>query len=158
MKGKYLLWGAGIAGLIAGGTYLYNMKRLSGELEVVTKGMIYKASLTGLVIRINVTLKNPTGGSVKVKYPFVKIVYKGNTLASSSVKDIDYEIPKFGEKVLDPIDLSLSFLTLASKVPGLLKDYRTKGSASIDVQITTTLNGQIAYSKTESIPIGNKQG
>jgi hypothetical protein len=154
---KYLLWGTGIVGLALGGAYLYNLKRLSGELEVVTKAMIYKVTLTGLTLRVDVTLKNPTGGSLKVKYPFVKMLYSGSTFASSQVKDIDYEIPKFGEKSLDPIYINLSFISLATTVPGLLKEYRAKGTASIEVKTTTTINGQVAYSKTDKIPIGKSQ-
>jgi hypothetical protein len=154
MNGKYLLLGAGVVGLALGGTYLYNLNRLSGELEVVTKAMIYKVTLTGIVLRVDVTLKNPTGGNIKVKYPFVKMQYNGSTFASSQVKDTDYEIPKFGEVAIDPIYISLSFISLATTVPGLLKEYRANGSAVIEVKTTTTINGQLAYSKTDKIPIG----
>ncbi|HXA01893.1 MAG TPA: hypothetical protein VNW99_07895 [Cytophagaceae bacterium] len=155
-KGKYLLLGAGIVGLAAGGTYLYNLSRLSSELEIVIKAVIYKVTLSGLVVRVMVTLKNPTGGSLKVKYPFVKMLYKGNTFASSEVKDLDYELVKFGEKQLDPIDIKLSFITLASNVPALLKEYRASGSAVIDVETVTTLNDRIGYNKTQKIILGGK--
>lgn len=157
IKGTYLLLGAGAVGLVVGGSYLYNLNRLSSELEVVTKAIIHKVTLGGIILRVDVTLKNPTGGSIKVKYPFVKMLYNGSTFASSEVKDTDYEIPKFGEKVLEPIFINLSFFSLATSVPGLLKEYRSTGKATIEVKTITTINNQFAYSKTDKIPIGNKQ-
>jgi hypothetical protein len=154
---KYLFWGAGIVGLAVGGTYLYNLSRLSNELEVVIKTVIYKVTLIGLVLRVDVTLKNPTAGKVKVKHPFVRMQYQGSTFASSEVKDVDYELPKFGEKILDPIYINLPFISLATTVPALLKEYRTKGSAVIEVKTTTTINGLMAYNKTDKIPVGKSQ-
>jgi len=154
IKGKYLLIGASAIGFVLGGTYLYNLSRLSSELEIVTKAEIYKVSFTGIVLRVDVTLKNPTGGAITVKFPFVKMQYNASTFASSEVKDIDFAIPKFGEKQLDPIYISLSFTSLASNVPGLLKAYRTTGQAVIDVITTTTINGKIKYAKADKINIG----
>jgi len=149
-KGKYLLWGAGLVGLVLGGRYLYKLRRLSGELEVVTS-----VTLQGLNLRVDVTLKNPTEGSITVKHPFVKMMYKGDTFASSDVKDVDYVLPKFGQKKLDPIIIKLSFLTLATSFPAMARQYRTQGTMTIDVNIITTINNKIPFTKNEKMTIGN---
>ena len=154
IKAKHIILG-GLAGLaLGGGIYLYKLKRLSDELEVVTKAVIYKITLSGIVLRVDVTLKNPTQGSITVKHPFVKMIYQGRAFATSEVKDTDYQLAAFAEKQLDPIYINLSFVSLASTAPGLLKEYRSKGMAVIEVKTVTTINNSLAYSKTDKIPIG----
>jgi hypothetical protein len=159
INGKHILIGLGIAGGIGGIAYLLSLKRLSGELEVVTKASIDKITLSGLVMRVDVTLKNPTGGSVTVKQPFVKMIYGNSTFATSQVQDKDYEIPKFGEVKMEPVFINLNFLTLATSVPGMLKEYRTSGKFNILVNTITTINNNIPYNKLDTIAIGSgKQG
>jgi hypothetical protein len=154
IKGKHLLWGAlGAAGL-AGGAYFLGLGRLSKELETVTKGLIHKVTLTGLTIRIDVTLKNPSAGTIKVKYPFVKLLYGESTLGSSEVKNKDFSIPQFGEVTLEPIYLTLGFLSLATSAASLLRDYRSSGKLTLTVRTVTTLNGNVPFSKSEEITIG----
>lgn len=149
-KGKYLLWGAAGLVVVLGGRYLYKLSRLSNELEVVTK-----VTMQGLNLRVDVTLKNPTEGSISVKHPFVKMMYNGDTFASSDVKDVDYVLPRFGQKKLDPIIIKLSFLTLATSFPAMAKQYRTQGTMTIDVSIVTTINNKIPFNKNEKMTIGN---
>ena len=102
-------------------------------------------------------MKNPTAGTVTVKYPFVKLMYGESMIGSSEVRDLDFDIPKFGEKLLDPIYIDLGFFSLATTVPTLLKEYRTTGKLSLTVKAVTTINGNLPYSKTEKIVIGNQQ-
>jgi hypothetical protein len=157
IKGKYLLWGAiGAAGL-AGGAYLLNLNRLSSELEIAVKALIHRVSLTGLKLRVDVILKNPTGGTVKVKYPFVKLMYGTGTLGSSEVKDQDFEIPKFGQVAIEPVFIDLGFLSLASSAPNVLKEYRETGGFTLTVKTVTTINNRIPHTKTDAIVVGSSQ-
>lgn len=158
MKSRQALIGVGLIGLIAGGAYLLSLGRLSAELEIMANAMVHQVSLTGLKLRVDVTLKNPTGGTVKVKYPFVKLQYGESTFASSQVKNTDFELPRYGEKTLEPIYIDLSFVSLGMNVPGLLKEYRSSGNLSFALKTVTTLNGKIPYSKTDNITIGGKAG
>ena len=156
-NGKYLLYGVlGVAG-IAGGAYLLNLKRLSSEMEVTVKVLIHKVTLTGIKLRVEVRMKNPTQGTVTVKYPFVKLMYGESMIGSSEVRDLDFDVPKFGERQLDPIYIDLGFFSLATTVPNLLKEYRTTGKLTLTVKAVTTINGNIPYNKTEKIVIGNQQ-
>jgi hypothetical protein len=151
---SYLIVGAGAAALFFGARYMLRLNRLSNELEVATKVAIYKINLGGVDLRIEVVLKNPSGGSVKVKHPFVKIMHGTTTLASSVVKDVDIEIPQFSEVQLEPVILNVGFLSLATSVPSLLKEYRETGKLNLTVRITTTINNSIPYTKSDAITIG----
>jgi len=149
---KHILFGAGAVAALLGASYLLKLNRLSNELETVTKVSIYKISLDGIELRIDVTLKNPSGGSVKVKQPFVKMIYGTTTVASSQIKDVNITIPKFSEVNLEPVMIHIGFLNLATTVPGLLKEYRSTGKLTITVK---TINDSLPYTKTDTITLGS---
>jgi hypothetical protein len=94
---------------------------------------------------------------VKVKYPFVKLLYGESTLGSSQVKDQDFEIPKFGEVAIEPVFIDLGFLSLASSAPSLLKEYRSTGRFTLTVKTVTTINERIPHTKTDSIAVGKAE-
>jgi hypothetical protein len=156
IRPSHILIGAGaVAALYYGGSYFLKLNRLSSELETVTKVSIYKVSLTGIDLKIDVTLKNPSGGTVKVKQPFVKMVYGGNTIASSQVTDVNVTIPKFSQVNMEPIMINVGFLNLATTVPTLLKTYRETGKLTITVKTITTINDSLPYTKTDNIVLGS---
>src|ERR1700748_3309011 len=72
--------GAGVIALIS---YFTNMRRASAQLEVIPNANIHSLSWTGLKIRVDATLKNPTSASFKVKFPYIKVSHKDTTLGSS---------------------------------------------------------------------------
>lgn len=145
--------GVGLVALAIGVPYLLQIKRLAQEIETVTKVNIHKINLAGIELRVDVTMKNPTGGSVKIKFPFVKMLYKDILIATSEVKDQDYSILKFGQKQLDPIFVSLPFMQLASSAPEMLKQYRKSGKLELEVKTISTINNKIPYSKTDLVSI-----
>jgi hypothetical protein len=151
---KHILIGAGAAAAVYGASYLLKLNRLSNELESVTKASIYKVSLAGIELKIEVTLKNPSGGSIKVKQPFVKMVYGESTIATSQIKDLNITIEKFSEVRLEPIMIKIGFLTLATTVPALLKEYREKGQLNLTVKTITTINDSLPYTKIDNITLG----
>jgi hypothetical protein len=158
IKTSHILIGAGaVAALYYGGSYLLKLNRLSNELETETNASIHKVSLSGIDLKINVKLKNPSGGSIRVKYPFVKMIYGKSTVASSQVKDVNIPIPKYSEVNLEPIMIKLGFLNLATTVPALLKEYRETGKVNLIVHTLTTINDSLPYSKTDNITLGGGQ-
>lgn len=155
IKTSQILIGAGaVAALYYGGSYLLKLNRLSNELESETKVSVHKVSLTGIDLKINVKLKNPSGGSIKVKQPFVKMMYGNSTVASSQVKDLNIAVPKFSEVSLEPIIIKLGFLSLATTVPALIKEYRETGKLTLVVHTVTTINDSLPYTKTDNITLG----
>ncbi|QLH33392.1 MAG: hypothetical protein HWD62_14120 [Cyclobacteriaceae bacterium] len=82
------------------------------------------------------------------------MTYGGKTIASSQVKDVNIAIPKFSEVNLEPIKIQLGFLSLATTVPALIKEYRETGKLNLIVHTITTINDNFPYTKTENITLG----
>jgi hypothetical protein len=155
IKPVHVLIGVSAAtALYYGGSYLLQLNRLSNELETETKASIHKVNLSGIELQINVKLKNPSGGSIQVKQPFVKLIYGGKTIASSAVKDTNLTLEKFSEVDLQPIRITLGFLSLATTVPALVKAYRETGKLNLIVNTITTINDRLPYTKTDTITLG----
>ena len=155
IKTRHILIGAGTLAAIVGAGYLLKVKRLSSEMESETKISIHRVSLTGIDMKIDVLIKNPSGGSIEVKHPFVKMIYGDKTIASSQIRNVNIKVPKFGEVKLEPIMITLKFFTLATTVPQLLKEYREQGKLNVTIKTITTINDSVPYSKTDNITLGN---
>ena len=152
-QAKVAALAVGAVGLAIGVPYLLKLKRLSEELESVTTVKIHKIGISGLDLRLDITLKNPTGGSLKVKYPFVKMLYKGTVFATSEVRNQDFEVPRYGQMVLDPVFVNIPFMQLATNTPEMLKEYRKTGSFKVEIKTVTTINNKIPYIKSDSMQV-----
>lgn len=151
---KHVVIGAGAIGAAYGIFYLMRLKRLSAELEAVTAVRIHKIDFEGIELAINVTLKNPTAGSLRVKHPFVKLLSRGKTIVSSEIKDTNITITKFSEVDFEPIKVRVGFIKLGTTVPDLLREYRETGKLQLDAEIITTINDSVAFKKTEPVTLG----
>jgi len=157
LSNKKLFWGLGTFGLLFITGAAYKLKKLSNNLQIVIKPSV-GMSLKGLKLKIEATLKNPTGGSMLVKTPFIVFQNAGKTFASSDSVDQDYKIPKYGQKQLDPITIEVPFLTMASEFPDMLKEYQQSGKITATIITRTTIDGAIPYSNTQSVVLLNKGG
>ncbi|HEY8937483.1 MAG TPA: hypothetical protein VIM65_19795 [Cyclobacteriaceae bacterium] len=155
IKSSHILLGAGVLASLYGASYILRLNRFSQELETTTKVAIQKISLSGIELRIDVTLKNPSGGSVRIKQPFVKMIYNGGTLASSQISNVNITVPKFSEVKIQPIKINIGFMMMATKFPALLTAYRNTGQLNLVVKTITTINDKLPYIKTENITLGS---
>lgn len=150
MTANKLLAGAVvIGGVIAGGSYFYNMRRASVQLEVIPKAYIHSLSLTALTIRVDALLKNPTRASFKVKFPYIRVTYSGSLLGSSQVIDKDIQIPSFGQVVIDSMMVELPVLSIASNAYSIVKSLLDKKPVKLEATVITTIDlgwSRIPYS------------
>jgi hypothetical protein len=153
VSSRWIWLGAGGLALAVGVPYLFNLNRLSAELETATRISIYKLKLDGIVLAIEVILKNPTKGSISIKHPFVKMIYEGKVFATSEVKNDDITLKEFSQNSLPLIFVNLSWLNLATTLPSLLKKFRSNEPVSIQAKTITTINGNIPYSQEENVII-----
>ncbi len=144
------------AGTVTGITYLVNLKRTSSEMETVATAKIHKLDLTALTVRVDVRIKNPTKGSLKIKYPFVRIMYKEGTIGSSQSINKDIEIPSFGEAQINAIMIQIPLLSLISFGASLLKVLKDNIGIKIQLKTISTIElgfKSVPYEKTEDITL-----
>ena len=135
------------AGVVLTGGYLFKMSKASANIETETIAKIHKFDLSGITIRVDAKIKNPTEGSLKIKYPFVKLSYKGNTIGSSQSIDQDITIPKFGEANIEAIMINIPLTGIFSVAMDLLKALKSGTGVKIGVKIMTTI-----YTPLSSFP------
>jgi hypothetical protein len=104
------------AGVIATVSYIKNLQKAKAELEVIPSASLYQLSWNTLTIRVDVLLKNPTKGAFSIKFPFVKLIYNGNTLGSSQAINKDISIPSFGEAKIENILIQMPVASVFSIV------------------------------------------
>jgi len=145
--------GAGIIALIS---YFSRMSRASVQLEVIPSASIHSIGLTGLKIKVDAILKNPTAASFKVKFPYIKISHKGSTLGSSQVVNKDIDIPAYGQVVIDSMMVEIGALSFLSVAYDVIKALNNKESVALTVQTITTIDlgwSKIPYDDTKEITL-----
>lgn len=158
---KNILIGTGIsAGVFGIAKYLTGLNRISNELESVATVNVHSIKFDGLTIRIDVKLKNPTGTSLKIKFPFVKLLNNNRVVGTSRVIDKTIVIPKQGEVNINDIMVNIPASGLLSLGGGILKLLTKKQPVPITVQTITTIDlgwKKQAYSKTDDLTLNPKK-
>lgn len=134
-------------GVVLTGGYLLKMGRTSSNIEAVIKASIHSLKLSGITIRVDAKLKNPTDGTLKLKYPFVKLAYKDSTIGSSQAINQDITIPKYGEANIESIMINIPLTGIFSVAMDLLKSLKTGAGIKVMITIVTTI-----YTTFSSIP------
>ncbi len=143
-------------GLIGGTVYLLRLNKMNAELETVPMVKIHKLDFSGLTLRVDVQLKNPTRTAFKIKFPFIKLVYKGTTVGSSQVLDKDIQIPAFGEAIIDKMMIKVPLMNIFSLSGGLIKAIQNKEPVKLEVKTLTTIDigwKKIPYTKADTITL-----
>ncbi len=152
---KKIAVGTVVGGVLIGTTvYVIRLNHTSAQLETIPMVKIHKLDLTGLTLRVDVQLKNPTRTAFKIKFPFIKLVYKGTTVGSSQVVDKDITIPAFGEAVVNQIMIRVPLLSIFSLSGGLIKAVQNNETVKIDVTTLTTIDlgwKKAPFSKVDTV-------
>jgi hypothetical protein len=158
---KKILLGLGIGGgLFAGGAYLWRLNKTSVSLEIVPTVKLHNLDLQGMVIRVDVTLKNPTRTSLKIKFPFIKLMLKGSSIGSSQAVNQDVALPAFGEAKFEAIMIRIPMLSLLSSAKSLLQAVQQGSAFKIGVTTMTTIDlgwKKIPYENTEEVQLIGEQ-
>jgi len=126
------------AGAIAAIAYLKNIKRAQAQLEIIPVINIHQISLEGLTVRVDALLKNPTGASFKIKYPFVKLNHKEALLGSSQAVNKDIKIPAFGQVMIKDIMIKVPVLSFFSVGYDIIKALMNKQPITLTISVITT--------------------
>jgi hypothetical protein len=151
-------WGKIVLGVGAatGITYLVRLARASAQIETVSTAQIFKLDLTGLTIRVDVAVKNPTKSSLGIKFPFVKLMYKDAMIGSSQVLNKDIKLPSYGEARIEAIMIQIPVIGLFSIGTELLKAVQNGTGVKVQVKTISTIDlglKTVPYEKTEDITL-----
>lgn len=134
-------------GVVVTGGYLLKMSRTSANIETEIKAKIHSLKLSGLTIRVDAKLKNPTDGTLKIKYPFVKLAYQNSTIGSSQVVNQNITIPSFGEANIEGVMINIPLTGIFSVAMDLLKSLKTGTGVKVMIKVVTTI-----YTTFSTIP------
>ncbi|MFT3843692.1 MAG: hypothetical protein QM725_01465 [Lacibacter sp.] len=136
---------------IAGWTYVSNLKRSAAELQIIPKASLYKLGWDGLVIRVDVLLKNPAKGSFVMQFPFVTVLYKNTVVGSSQASSKEVKVPATSEIKLDPVYIQIPVSNVFSVVFSLVKSLFNKEAITMLIRTQTQIKLGLI-----SIPYENK--
>ncbi len=136
MKAKTIVIGTALgAGLVWVISSLMSKKKVGDKLDTKVKVMVHSINFNGLTLRIDVTLINPTEGTLTIKQPYIKVLFRNKDIGTTQLENKQVEIPAYSPKQLDSIFLTIPATGLFSLGDGLLKLLLKK----IPVQITTKI-------------------
>lgn len=141
-------------------TELLPKKKVGDKLDTVTKVNIHSIKLNGVTLRIDVTLKNPTEGSLTIKQPYIKLLYGAKELGTSKIENKLVEIEPYKEKDMDPIYFTIPLMGLLSFGSALAKALKDPKGATITAiimsSIKLTKEKYLAYSRKENFLLKRK--
>ncbi len=125
---------------IAGYSYYLRMKRTEAQLEIIPDAKIHQVSWDGLTIRMDLLMKNPSKGSFSIKFPFVKLTYKGATIGSSQVVNKEITIPAFGQVKIEKILVNIPIMSIFTVSSSILKAIQNNEQVKITATLITTID------------------
>lgn len=129
--------GAGAVAVIA---YFKNINRAQAQLQVIPNASIYQLSLEGLTVKVDALLKNPTGASFKIKYPFIQLTHKNVLVGSSQVVNKDIKIPAYGQVLIKDMMVKIPVLSFFSVVYDMVQSLLGNQSIVFTIAVITTVN------------------
>lgn len=149
--------GTAVVAAIGGGiAYALRLNRLAEELVVQPTVKLHKISISGIFLRVDVRLKNPTRAKLKIKFPFVKLIYKDAVIGSSQAVNKDIQIPSYGEAVVNEIMIQIPLSGVFSLGNELLSSLQSGSELKLGVRTMTTVNlgwKKFPYEDTQDITL-----
>jgi hypothetical protein len=119
---------------------LKQLQSLATQLVSVPSAKIHKFDLSGLTLRVDVLLKNPTLTGFKLRYPFIKLQYAGDTIGSSKAVDTTIAIPPNGEANIEAIYFHFPVRTLFTLVRNLMQAQQSGKEVKLNIITESTID------------------
>ena len=153
---KIALAAAGCGVLI----YAYGRKlgRMKANLIVAPEVSVQSIGLTGLVLRTDVQIKNPSDTGFSMRYPFVTLTYKDTLLGSSKIVNQDIAINAYSEVNIQKIMIDIPISGILSVASGLIGSIQSKQPVKIIVKVSTVVDlgwKKLNYDDTQEIALKN---
>ncbi len=158
---KKIVLGTGIGtAVLATTTWLYRLNKSSINLEVIPLAKIHKLEFSGVTIRVDIQLKNPSRTSFKLKYPFIKLSYKGDSIGSSQVVNQDIVLPAFGEAQIENVLIRIPLINLFTTAGKVFTAINNNEAIQIQIDTLTTIDigiKKLPFSKTDKIVLSKQK-
>ena len=112
-------------------SFAETVNELLFELKLNRKGIKFKG--LKLVLPLIVKFTNPLTDTIQIDYPFVKLFYKGSSVANSNPESGSIKIQGKGKNSFDNIKIEIPLMSLISVIPdfstlifGLIQDIKAK--------------------------------
>ena len=147
-SGKIIIGAIGGAVLIGGVIFLPGLLKTgmaAPQLDVIPRAMIHKIDLSGITVRLDVQINNPTTVDFKMKYPYFRLVYDGTTIGSSQSINQDVGMDHLGEAHFSNILFNVPLLSLFSIASSLIKAASNKEEIKMQVEVITHIDPYWKY-------------
>ncbi len=138
--------------------YVKQMSRTKANLIVNPQVTVHSIGLTGLVLRADVQIKNPSSGSFTMKFPFVTLYYKDTLLGSSQVVNQDITVKAYSEANIQKILIDIPLSSVFSVVSGLISSITNKQAVMITIKIASVIDlgwSKMNYDDAQEITLKN---
>lgn len=139
--GGAVLIGAGVIFLPA----LMRTGNAAADIDTIPKVTIHGVGADGVTIRIDLQTKNPTKADFKMKYPYFRLVYKGDTIGTSQSIDQDIGMPHLGEANFNNIQIKIPLLSVLTSAGSLVKAALAKQEINLNVEVLTHIDPYWKY-------------
>ncbi len=115
--------GIGVLGLlIYGAIRISKVKNVADSITTkLVNPRIHKISLSGMILRSEVKINNPTVDSLTLTKPVITLSSNGKTLMQSKSNGEELTIKPMAITMMDTIELQLGWTVLGSLVSGIVK-------------------------------------
>ena len=150
------MWTGIAVGAIAIAVYgLSKLAKTGNDIVTEVKGRIHSLDFSQITFAIDAIIKNPTPTTVTIQYPFIKIFYKDDLIASSNLINQTVQIAPLSQTYINGIKIPVSYLKLTGVGGELIQKLQNKKTpitlqVTIQTRVLTGIN-QIPYSNTQDI-------
>lgn len=129
-----------LGGLLFYGSRIFGAKRISDKSVVRTlKPRVYKVDASGITLRADVAVDNPTNTTITVTKPTITLSTEGKYLASSVPQNKIFTIQPLSQTSLETTEIFIPWITLSgylssivSRIPTLVNTYRATGKLGLE--------------------------
>ena len=144
------------AGALAVVAYFKDIMRAQAQLQIIPSVNIHQLSLEGLTIRVDALLKNPTGASFKIKYPFIQLSHNKQLIGSSQSVPKDIQIPAYGQVLIKDMMVKIPVFGFFTVVFDIVKALMNKQAITFTIGVITTVDlgwKQIDYEHKQDLTL-----
>ena len=159
--GSKIIAGAGIAGAAAAGITGVRLYRLSRLLQITYRLRVSSLSLKGVTLTIDVVMKNPTAGSLKLKYPFLTVMLGNTLLATSEMQNAWIDIKPYSVTEVNNITFNISTLQELGILASLLVPLTTGQPVTLRAITQTSVRFlflHFPFTSEEDLVLNNNNG